>query len=73
MHIMRFRLSISADQYQRYYSGTAKFVQVITDDGRSLKFPASNLQPFITHEGIHGHFEMRFDNHHKIIDMRRIG
>lgn len=73
MQSMTFSLSISADQYLRYYSGHAKFVQVSTDDGRTLKFPANNLQPFITRDGIHGRFEMRFDDNNRIIGLRRIG
>lgn len=69
---MRFSLSISAEQYQLYYQGTAKFVRVQSEDGRSLKFPASELQKFVTHSGIEGRFEIVFDDKHKLVGIHRL-
>ena len=73
MHKMTFSLSISADKYQRYYQGAAKSVIVHTDDGRRLKFPASNLIKFVGHDGIHGRFAMTFDENNKIVSLQKIG
>ena len=72
MKKMRFSISISADQYQAYYQGAAKFVRVQSEDGRSLKFPASELQKFVTHNGIEGRFEIIFDNHYKLVSLRKL-
>jgi len=72
MKKMRFSLSISAEQYQAYYRGSAKFVWVQTEDGRSLKFPASELQPFILHDGIQGRFEIVFNNQHKLVSFNKL-
>ena len=72
MKSMRFSLNISAEQYQRYYQGSATSVVVTAEDGRSLKFPASALQQFITHEGISGHFEIRFDDQNKLESVIRL-
>lgn len=72
MTSMRFSLNISAEQYQRYYQGSARSVIVTTEDGRSLKFPASALQQFVAREGIHGHFEIFFDDHNKLNRIQRI-
>lgn len=72
MQKMTFSLSISPELYERYYRGSAKAVIVTTDDGRKLQFPAGNLQKYITHDGIHGRFEITFDQNNKIIDFRRI-
>ena len=69
---MRFSLAISAEQYQSYYKGSAKFVRVQTEDGRTLKFPASELQKFVAHEGIQGRFEISFDDRHKLIGLKRL-
>lgn len=66
MTSMRFSLNISAEQYERYYQGSARSVIVTTEDGRTLKFPANALQQFVTHDGIHGHFEIRFDDQNKL-------
>ncbi len=72
MQRMRFSMNISAEQYQSYYMGAAKFVRVETDDGRSLKFPASELRRFITHEGVQGRFEITFNSQQKLVSLERI-
>jgi hypothetical protein len=72
MQKMTFSLHISADKYRRYYTGQAKAVVVVADDGRRLQFPAANLQKFVTHEGIQGRFEIVFDANHKISRFARI-
>ena len=69
---MRFRLDISAEIYQSYYQGQAKFVLVTAEDGRSLKFPASELQQFVTHSGVQGRFEISFDENYRLQHLRRI-
>ena len=73
MATMTFTLNISPEVYEHYYRGHANAVVVKTDDGRTLKFPATNLQKFVTHEGIKGRFEIVFDNNNKIINFRKIG
>ncbi len=72
MHKMRFHLHITPQQYQTYYQGVAKFVNVRTEDGRNLKFPASELQRYVTHNGIQGRFEIIFNEQHKLIDLIRL-
>jgi len=72
MQKMRFSISISTDQYQAYYKGSAKFVRVQADDGRWLKFPAVQLIKFVMHDGIHGRFEIIFDDNHKLVSLNRI-
>ena len=72
MKKMRFTILITAEQYQSYYQGTAKFVRVQTEDGRSLKFPAAELQKFVTHDGIEGRFEIIFNDLHKLVSLNKI-
>ncbi|MFQ5468797.1 MAG: DUF2835 domain-containing protein [Gammaproteobacteria bacterium] len=67
-----FELRISAEQYKGYYQGVAKFIVVKGDDGKTIKFPASNLQRFLSHNGIHGVFAMSYDENNKLIDIRKI-
>ena len=73
MRKMRFSLRLSAEEYQRYYQGSAKAVIVTAEDGRTLRFPANALQKFITHAGISGHFEILFDENNKMSGINRIG
>jgi len=72
MQKMRFSLAISSQQYQSYYQGSARFVFVESEDGRSLKFPAAELQKFVTHNGIHGRFEIVFNDKHKLLSLSRL-
>lgn len=69
---MQFYLNISPQQYLSYYQGAAKFVHVTSEDGRSLKFPASRLQKFVTHSGVEGRFEIEFDANHKLVSLERL-
>jgi hypothetical protein len=69
---VRFRLAISADDYLAYYQGAARDVIVRAEDGRRIRFPAGALQRFLTHAGIHGRFELRFDADHKLIGVQRL-
>ena len=67
-----FSLDISSDRYQAYYQGAARSVQVIADDGRSIRFPASALRPFLDHQGIHGRFEISFDAENRLQSLTRL-
>lgn len=65
-------LSIPADEYIKLYQGQARSVYAHTMDGRSVRFPASILQPFITHEGIYGRFAIEFDQSQRFKQIIRL-
>ena len=67
-----FYLAITADEYERYYRGTAKNVLVTATNGQNIKFPANRLMPFLTREGIHGEFVLQFDENNKFINMMKV-
>ncbi|WP_305041042.1 DUF2835 domain-containing protein [Geoalkalibacter sp.] len=67
-----FRLHIPAEEYLRYYQGTAAFVQVRSEDGRRIRLPAANLRTFVTREGITGRFRLRFDDRQKILSLEKV-
>ena len=69
---MIFSLSISPEQNQRYYRGTATAVVTRTEDGRTLRFPAEELRRFVSHNGVHGRFRIEFDNRNKLVSLTRI-
>jgi len=64
-------LSITADAYQRLYSGDARNVLAYDQEGRKIQFPASSLRSFVTHEGIRGTFIIRVDEHNKLAGIHR--
>ncbi len=69
----RFYMSLSREKYLRYYAGEATTIQVKTVDGIKIQFPASAVQPWITHQGINGYFLIRFDNNYKLIELKKLG
>ena len=67
-----FHLNISADEYVRYYNGTAKYVITKSLDGRSIQFPVNILQSYLTHDGVSGTFSLRHDEDNKFIGIEKI-
>lgn len=67
-----FMLRISADRYLRYYRGDAGYVVARAHDGRTVRFPAHVLRPFVTHEGVHGEFRLRYDQSNRLVSFERL-
>lgn len=65
-------LNISAEEYLKRYQGAAKSVYAYTLEGRSIRFPANILQPFVSHQGVRGTFVIRFDQDRRFVDIRAI-
>lgn len=66
-------LSISTDEFQRLYEGNAKTVFAHSIDGRSIRFPAGILRPFVLHNGIRGTFQIDFDEENRFQSILRLG
>ncbi|TNC88271.1 DUF2835 domain-containing protein [Thalassolituus sp.] len=64
---------ISADEYQRYYRGSASRVVATTSDGRTVQFPAGVLQRVVGHDGVRGRFAIRFSQAGKFESIERLG
>jgi hypothetical protein len=69
---IRFRLAISAEEYLAYYQGSAQVVVARSDDNKTIRFPASAIREFVTHDGIFGSFEISFDENNKLIAIRSV-
>jgi hypothetical protein len=69
---IRFALTLSSEQFLQVYQGIAKNVQVITDDGKRVAFPAGRIQPFLTREGISGYFEMELTVDNKFVSIKKL-
>ncbi len=65
-------LRIDREQFLRYYRGTAKYIVARSRDGRTVRFPASILQQFLTHDGIQGVFVLRHDQNNKFVAIERL-
>ena len=69
---IRFRLAISAEEYLAYYQGSAQVVVARSDNNKTIRFPASAIRKFVTHDGIFGSFEITFDENNKLIAIQPI-
>ena len=73
MREYRFRIALSAERYLAHYQGVVHGVVVTADDGTRLEFPAENLRPFVTHDGVYGRFSLRVDANNKLQSLQRLG
>lgn len=69
---IRFFLNLPADHYLRYYRGLASNVSVVAEDGRRIEFPASSLRPFVSKQGVQGHFELLIDDNNRLLGLVRL-
>jgi hypothetical protein len=72
MKRFEFQLSISAQRYLDYYRGTVKHIEVQTDGGLNVRFPAALLTRFVTDAGIHGRFALTCDDANKGAQLVRL-
>lgn len=68
----RFSLQISQEQFLRYYQGSAGAVQVYSECGQRLRFPASRLRPFLTHSGIQGRFQLTVTAGNRFVELKKL-
>lgn len=65
-------IRLSADEYLKYYRGSARNVYARDLQGRVVQFPANLLQRFVTKDGIDGVFEITITAAGKLVDIRRV-
>ena len=69
MRSAHFYLKLSPEELLEYYQGHKKFVRVRTYEGYSIQFRADHLRKWVKAYGIHGEFEIRFDEYNKFKDL----
>jgi adenine deaminase len=71
-HAVQFYLSLTSERYMAYYKGKASSIQTRSIDNKTIRFPANAIREFLTHDGIHGLFEIQFDKNNKLIKIEKI-
>lgn len=69
---IHFKLQLSYDEYSAVYTGHAKHVIAQATDGRTLRFPADILKPYLTKSGIMGTFIIHFDENNKFQSLEKV-
>lgn len=67
-----FTLYLNYEECMGYYQGAIQFVQVTSDDGKRIRFPASRIRPFISSLGIRGRFRLRLSDTNQFISLEKI-
>jgi len=65
-------VSLSAEKYLEYYRGYASGVIAYDSWGRRIQIPANILRPFVTSQGVHGRFRVRFGPGNKFESIERV-
>lgn len=72
MRSIYVQLNIPPEEFQLLYEGVAKSVNARSIDGRTVKFPANILRPFVTHSGIVGTFVIHFSDENRFQGIEKI-
>ena len=67
-----FRLQLTQQRFLQYYQGSASSVQVVSECGKRLHFPAVRLRPFLAHTGISGRFLLTSDDNNRFINLKQL-
>ena len=67
------RLAIRTDELLKLYRGSARAVSATAVDGRSIRFPADALKPFVSRDGVYGSFALQIDRNNKLLAIHRRG
>ncbi len=66
-------VSVSAFKFKEMYRGTVKNLMAKSRDGRNVQLPLKIFQPFVTHQGLYGTYEIEFDERNKLVGVNKIG
>jgi len=65
-------LSISSEELLRLYSGKARHVVAVAENGQTVRFPAGILRKLVTHDGVQGRFQIDFDTDGKFMNITEL-
>ena len=60
-------LAISKQELLKYYRGAASQISAVATDGQTILFPVTAIQPFITHEGVFGRFQLQVNSQGRLL------
>ncbi len=64
----RFSVQLSAAEVEDFYHGRAAWIQV-RSQGKKIRLPWGHFRPFISHNGLHGQFELELDPQHRFVKL----
>ncbi|MCF7499335.1 MULTISPECIES: DUF2835 domain-containing protein [Pseudoalteromonas] len=67
-----FSLYLSYSKCLDYYHGKYKSVQVTEDGGKTVRFDAEHLRPFISSIGIRGRFRLILTEQNRFLKLEKV-
>ncbi|MBQ4863391.1 DUF2835 domain-containing protein [Pseudoalteromonas sp. MMG013] len=67
-----FTMYLDYEQCLDFYDGSIKFVQVVEDQGKRIRFPATHVRKFVSSIGIRGRFRLCLDAQSAFISLEKI-
>ena len=68
-----FTLRLSYNECMDYYHGRFSSIQVVEDGGKTIRFAATHLRPFISSLGVRGRFRLLLTPENKLHPPRASG
>ncbi|MFY8273392.1 DUF2835 domain-containing protein [Pseudoalteromonas sp. SSDWG2] len=72
MRYYYFGIQMSYEQCSAFYKGRTPSIQVTDITGRTIRFPAAKILPFMSQIGIRGQFRLTLDDNNKFVSLERI-
>ena len=72
MSVIIVDIVLEAHKFQKLYEGRAQNLLVNSRDGRRIQLPLAIFRQFLTHQGVHGSFMVKFDANNKLLNIKRI-
>ena len=60
-------LAVSKQELLKYYRGAASQISAVATDGQTILFPVTAIQPFVTHEGVFGRFQLQVNSQGRLL------
>ncbi len=67
-----FTLRLSYEQCMQYYDGTVRYIQVREEGGKSVRFPAHHIRPYVSSLGVRGRFRLLLTDENKFVRLEQV-
>jgi len=65
-------INISKEELLKYYRGTAATITARASNGKTIRFPADSIRPFVSQFGVSGQFEIVYSDAGKLENIKKI-
>lgn len=67
-----FYLNLTYEDCMDYYHGYVKFIQVVEDGGKRVRFPAVHIRRFVSSLGVRGRFRLCLNPDNSFMSLEKV-